>query len=194
MDASAWWQAESISAVRAAMILCCINPNTETSADAEMSLIDGELVAGGTYRRLKGVFEGAADQTKTLKEWAEYADSMELKTHSWFREWMSAKTASTPEFFKHSSGSGSTMVAKECQVPAHTQGRERWANLQMRHQQNITTGMKVKDSHAALAKEEGCGIDNIKRMLKSAMKDSKSPGNATKKSLSLFDSPLYRGK
>lgn len=86
MDASAWWLAESISPLNAAMLLSCRNPNTETVEVAETN--SSEEMGPQDFRRLRNIFEGASkDVTRTLKDWTEYARQRGLKIHSWIGEW-----------------------------------------------------------------------------------------------------------
>lgn len=86
MDANAWWLAESISPLNAAMLLSRWNPNTEKVVDAETNSSDE--MGPQDFRRLRNTFEGANNGvTRTLKDWTEYARQRELKIHSWIGEW-----------------------------------------------------------------------------------------------------------
>jgi hypothetical protein len=93
MDASAWWNAESITPVHAAMLLCRCNPNSETEESA--STTDNGETTGGDFTRLKNVFEACIDK-RTLAEWADYAAHRDLKMHSWLGQWRRETTDSIP--------------------------------------------------------------------------------------------------
>ena len=85
MDANAWWLAESISPINAAMLLSRCNPNIETVEDAETNSSDE--MEPQDFRRLKNIFEGADKEPRTLKSWTAYARQRGLKIHSWINEW-----------------------------------------------------------------------------------------------------------
>lgn len=86
MDANAWWLAESISPLHAAMLLSRFNPNTEKVEDAETNPSDE--MGPDDFRRLKNIFDGASkDRPRTLEAWMEYAQQRGLKIHSWISEW-----------------------------------------------------------------------------------------------------------
>ena len=85
MDANAWWLAESISPINAAMLLSRCNPNVETVEDAETNSSDE--MEPQDLRRLKNIFEGADKEPRTLKAWTAYARQRGLKIHSWINKW-----------------------------------------------------------------------------------------------------------
>lgn len=85
MDASAWWAAESITPINAAMLLSRMNPNSERVEDAETTSSD-EMVPAD-FRRLKNTFEGASSLRKSLEEWIAYARERGIKFHSWVMAW-----------------------------------------------------------------------------------------------------------
>ena len=85
MDANAWWLADSITPINAAMLLSRRNPNVETVEDAETSSSDE--MEPKDFRRLKNIFEGADKEPRTLKAWTAYARQRGLKIHSWITEW-----------------------------------------------------------------------------------------------------------
>ncbi|MES2150698.1 MAG: hypothetical protein V4508_13020 [Pseudomonadota bacterium] len=87
MDASAWWSAESILPVNAAMLLSRYNPNTESIEAAETNSSDE--MGPDDFRRLRNIFEGALDGCRTLREWTTYARERGLKIHSWIDTWES---------------------------------------------------------------------------------------------------------
>lgn len=93
MDAFAWWNAESITPVHAAMLLCRCNPNTETEESA--STTDNGETTGRDYTRLKNVFEASIDK-KTLAQWVDYAAQRDLKMHSWLGQWRGETTNCMP--------------------------------------------------------------------------------------------------
>lgn len=89
MDASTWWQAESISPINAAMLLARHNPNTKTIEDAETN--SSNEMGPRDFRALKNIFEGAInDRPRALKYWMEYAQQRGLRIHSWLGEWLQA--------------------------------------------------------------------------------------------------------
>ena len=85
MDANAWWLADSIAPINAAMLLSRRNPNVETVEDAETSSSDE--MEPKDFRRLKNIFEGADKEPRTLKAWTAYARQRGLKIHSWITKW-----------------------------------------------------------------------------------------------------------
>jgi hypothetical protein len=85
MDASAWWLAESITPIHAAMLLCQHNPNQER---VEVGETNSNLEMGpDDFRRLKNTFEGALDTRKSLSAWTTYARDRGLKIHTWIETW-----------------------------------------------------------------------------------------------------------
>ena len=85
MDANAWWLADSIAPINAAMLLSRRNPNVEKIEDAETNSSDE--MEPQDFRRLKNIFEGADKEPRTLKAWTAYARERGLKIHSWINEW-----------------------------------------------------------------------------------------------------------
>lgn len=92
MDASAWWSAESITPVDAAMLLSRFNPIKAKIEDAERDSSDE--MGPEDFRRLKHIFEGANKANpRTLKDWLAYASLRGLKVHSWINAWVNERDA-----------------------------------------------------------------------------------------------------
>lgn len=86
MDASAWWTAESVTPINAAILLHGLNPRITTENEAAKTVTDETKPEDFGF--LKILFEGAIKQNRTLKEWADYASQHRLKVHSWLDEWV----------------------------------------------------------------------------------------------------------
>ncbi|MFZ6640314.1 hypothetical protein ACO0LL_11270 [Undibacterium sp. TC4M20W] len=85
MDASIWWNIDSITPLHAAMLLARLNPNKETEENAHQTSSDE--MGPEDFKRLKNAFDGSLIKTKTLKEWIAYARKLDLKFHSWILDW-----------------------------------------------------------------------------------------------------------
>jgi hypothetical protein len=89
MDGNFWFRQPSVSPAQAAMLLCEINPNAETEADALAST--NELTGPADYTRLLNAFqalENASASPRTLLDWRNYAQERALKYHAWIELWL----------------------------------------------------------------------------------------------------------
>lgn len=92
LNASKWWQVESVSPVDAALLLSGHKPGRNNRIAPDDFVIDGMLP----------LFIAATPGRRTLKDWANFAKISSQKIHPWSSKWERAKLRHDPNFFAES--------------------------------------------------------------------------------------------
>lgn len=100
LDATAWWNQDSVKFNEAAMLLCLKDPRKTTEAKAECGTVDDDTSADGKvreitpvdFKRLRDAFDANVHKgaDRKLEYWLALAKSKSLRYHGWIDQWLSA--------------------------------------------------------------------------------------------------------
>jgi len=97
MDAYHWFSLADVEPVKAAMLLCRLNPNSETLAEADSNSTDETVPRD--FMKLRQRFEDlsrAKPGSRTLRDWLHAAKEMQARYHSWIDEYVEAVALRNP--------------------------------------------------------------------------------------------------
>jgi len=100
MDAAHWFSRFDVDPAKAAMVLCQLNPNTDTDPDWPAENTTTDQTVPRDFVKLRQRFEDLSrvePRFRTLRDWLHAAKGMKARYHSWIDEYVDAFALLTPD-------------------------------------------------------------------------------------------------